>query len=191
MEEVPNLKTRDASDSHSGSAPVPTERDPPAAHPNGDDHDPPSLPRSHSGHQPHQEAAESASASSPSSTTTAAAAAPSSPPRAKPPLTFADLPVELREMVWHAALPASRVFNALVYASAGLKMQLLGRAALRMPLAHACAESRRVVRRTGYVLTFRDEDRPDDPGVWFHPRRDVIERTIWGPGDFWGLKMPD
>ncbi|KAI0154739.1 hypothetical protein GGR52DRAFT_588250 [Hypoxylon sp. FL1284] len=38
------------------------------------------------------------------------------------------------------ALPGSRVFNALV-----------------------------AVRRAGYVLAFRDEDEPDDPGVWFHP----------------------
>ncbi|KAI5867094.1 hypothetical protein GGS23DRAFT_603211 [Durotheca rogersii] len=110
----------------------------------------------------------------------------------RPRVTFADLPAELRDMIWEAALPEEpRVFNALVYASAGLRMQLLERGALRLPLAHVCAESRRAVRRAGYVLAFRDEDRPADPGVWFHPRRDLIERTIWGPGDFWGLKMPD
>ncbi|KAI1390109.1 uncharacterized protein F4822DRAFT_224589 [Hypoxylon trugodes] len=106
----------------------------------------------------------------------------------KPPQTsFTDLPTELREMIWHYALPDPRVFNALVYASAGLKMQLLERESLKMPLAHACFESRQVVKKAGYILAFRDEDEPDDPGVWFHPRRDVIERTLWGPGDFWGL----
>ncbi|KAI4860346.1 hypothetical protein F4820DRAFT_461790 [Hypoxylon rubiginosum] len=103
-------------------------------------------------------------------------------------VTFADLPPEVREMIWRYALPGSRVFNALVYASAGLRMQLLERASLRLPLAHVCFESREAVRRAGYRLAFRDEDEPGDPGVWFHPRRDVIERTIWGPGDFWGLR---
>ncbi|KAI1213835.1 uncharacterized protein F4807DRAFT_456383 [Annulohypoxylon truncatum] len=102
--------------------------------------------------------------------------------------TFSDLPAELREMIWEYALPDSRVFNALVYASAGLKMQLLERSSLRMPIAHVCFESRQVVLKAGYRLAFRDEDEPDDPGVFFHPHRDVIERTLWGPGDFWGLK---
>ncbi|KAI0175720.1 hypothetical protein GGR52DRAFT_570710 [Hypoxylon sp. FL1284] len=106
----------------------------------------------------------------------------------RPPITFADLPAEIREMIWAHALPGSRVFNALVYASVGLNMQLLERGKLRMPLAYVCFESRQAVRRAGYVLAFRDEDEPDDPGVWFHPRKDVIERTIWGPGDFWGLR---
>ncbi|KAI1779432.1 hypothetical protein F4818DRAFT_140620 [Hypoxylon cercidicola] len=119
--------------------------------------------------------------------------APGAAPRAdaggsRQPVTFADLPPEIREMIWHHALPGSRVFNALVYASVGLKMQLLERESLRLPLAHVCFESREAVRRAGYVLAFRDEDEPDDPGVWFHPRKDVIERTIWGPGDFWGLR---
>ncbi|KAI1376307.1 hypothetical protein F4677DRAFT_88315 [Hypoxylon crocopeplum] len=108
--------------------------------------------------------------------------------RKKPTVTFADLPPELREIIWEYALPGPRIFNALVYASAGLKMQLLERSGLRMPLAHVCFESRQVVRKAGYVLAFRDEDNPDDPGVYFHPRRDVIERTLWGPGDHWGLK---
>ncbi|KAI2470063.1 hypothetical protein F4781DRAFT_199044 [Annulohypoxylon bovei var. microspora] len=102
--------------------------------------------------------------------------------------TFADIPPELREMIWEYALPDSRVFNALVYASAGLKMQLLERSGLRIPIAHVCYESRQVVLKAGYRLAFRDEDEPDDPGVFFHPRKDVIERTLWGPGDFWGLK---
>ncbi|KAI2618396.1 hypothetical protein GGR54DRAFT_153275 [Hypoxylon sp. NC1633] len=101
----------------------------------------------------------------------------------KPPTTFADLPPEVREMVWQHALPEPRVFNVLVYASAGLKMQLLERDGLRLPLAHVCFESRQFVRKAGYVLAFRDEDSADDPGVWFHPRRDVIERTLWGPAD--------
>jgi predicted GNAT superfamily acetyltransferase len=99
-----------------------------------------------------------------------------------------DLPLELREMIWRAALPEARTFNALVYASASLKMQILERAPLKMLLTQVCFESRRVVKESGYVLAFRDEDRQDDPGLWFNPRKDVIERTIWGPGDFWGLK---
>ncbi|KAI1447777.1 hypothetical protein F5Y02DRAFT_415775 [Annulohypoxylon stygium] len=103
-------------------------------------------------------------------------------------ITFSDLPAEIRVMIWEYALPDSRVFNALVYASAGLKMQLLERSSLRMPIAHVCFESRQVVLKAGYRLAFRDEDEPDDPGVFFHPRKDVIERTLWGPGDFWGLK---
>ncbi|KAI8958152.1 hypothetical protein F5Y11DRAFT_51794 [Daldinia sp. FL1419] len=106
-----------------------------------------------------------------------------------PAKTFADLPAELREIIWEYALPETRVFSTLVYASKGLKMQLLGRSHLRMPLAHVCFESRQLVQKAGYVLAFRDEDEPDDPGVWFHPHRDVIERTIWGPrDDFWGWK---
>ncbi|KAI0891781.1 hypothetical protein F4806DRAFT_500767 [Annulohypoxylon nitens] len=99
-------------------------------------------------------------------------------------ITFSDLPAEIREMIWEYALPDLRVFNALVYASAGLKMQLLERSSLRMPIAHVCFESRQVVLKAGYRLAFRDEDEPDDPGVFFHPRKDVIERTLWGPGDF-------
>ncbi|KAI1095023.1 hypothetical protein F5B19DRAFT_396227 [Rostrohypoxylon terebratum] len=102
-------------------------------------------------------------------------------------ITFSDLPAEIREMIWEYALPDSRVFNALVYASAGLKMQLLERSSLRMPIAHVCFESRHVVLKAGYRLAFRDEDEPDDPGVFFHPRKDIIERTLWGPGDFWGF----
>ncbi|KAI1170820.1 hypothetical protein F4777DRAFT_91107 [Nemania sp. FL0916] len=97
---------------------------------------------------------------------------------------FGALPFEIREMIWKSALPQPREFNALVWASAGLKMQLLNRSELKMPLAWACFEARRIVREAGYVLAFRDEDEPDDPGVWFHPRRDRIERTIWGPGDW-------
>ncbi|KAI0516861.1 hypothetical protein F5B22DRAFT_606801 [Xylaria bambusicola] len=99
-------------------------------------------------------------------------------------LTFSDLPLEIREIIWRFALPDSRVFNTLVWVSAGLKMQLLNRSELKMPLAHACFEARRVVRESGYVLAFRDEDEAGDTGVWFHPRRDRIERTIWGPGDW-------
>jgi hypothetical protein len=101
-----------------------------------------------------------------------------------PRLTFADLPLEIREMIWASALPETRVLKALVWVSAGLKMQLLNRSELKMPLAHVCFEARRVVKDSGYVMAFRDEDEPDDPGVWFHPRKDRIERTIWGPGDW-------
>ncbi|OTB14416.1 hypothetical protein K445DRAFT_319237 [Daldinia sp. EC12] len=106
--------------------------------------------------------------------------------RRQPAKTFADLPAELRAIIWEHALPETRIFNALVYASPGLQMQLLERSHLRMPLAHVCFESRQLVKKAGYVLAFRDEGEPDDPGVWFNPRRDVIERTIWGPCDFWG-----
>lgn len=98
------------------------------------------------------------------------------------------LPVEIREMVWRLALPGPRTFHALVYASVDLKMQILNRPELGLPLAHACFESRRVVREAGYVLAFRNDENRDDPGLWFHLRRDVIERTIWGPGDFWDGK---
>lgn len=99
-------------------------------------------------------------------------------------LFFANLPLEIREIIWKFALPEPRVFNVLVWVSAGLKMQLLNRSELKMPLASVCYEARRIVKETGYVLAFRDEDEPSDPGIWFHPRRDRIERTIWGPGDW-------
>ncbi|KAI8954035.1 hypothetical protein F4801DRAFT_70647 [Xylaria longipes] len=99
-------------------------------------------------------------------------------------LTFVDLPLEIREIIWRFALPEPRVLNVLVWVSAGLKMQLLNRSDLKMTLAHVCFEARRIVKESGYVLAFRDEDEPNDPGVWFHPRIDRIERTIWGPGDW-------
>ncbi|KAI1341456.1 hypothetical protein F5Y15DRAFT_357009 [Xylariaceae sp. FL0016] len=99
-------------------------------------------------------------------------------------LTFADLPFELRDLIWRLALPGPRVFHCLVWASSQLKMQLLERAPLKMPLAHVCFESRRVIREAGYVLAFGEEDEPDDPGVWFNPSWDIIDRTLWGPGDF-------
>ncbi|KAI1739691.1 hypothetical protein F4680DRAFT_421197 [Xylaria scruposa] len=99
-------------------------------------------------------------------------------------LTFVDLPLEIREIIWRFALPEPRVLNVLVWVSAGLKMQLLNRSDLKMTLAHVCFEARRIVKESGYVLAFRDEDEPKDPGVWFHPRKDRIERTIWGPGDW-------
>ncbi|KAI1754241.1 hypothetical protein F4782DRAFT_493711 [Xylaria castorea] len=99
-------------------------------------------------------------------------------------LTFVDLPLEIREIIWRFALPEPRVLNVLVWVSAGLKMQLLNRSDLKMTLAHVCFEARRIVKESGYILAFRDEDEPNDPGVWFHPRKDRIERTIWGPGDW-------
>ncbi|KAI0444959.1 hypothetical protein F4803DRAFT_209355 [Xylaria telfairii] len=99
-------------------------------------------------------------------------------------VTFVDLPLEIREIIWRFALPEPRDFNVLVWVSAGLKMQLLNRSDLKMTLAHVCFEARRIVKESGYILAFRDEDEPNDPGVWFHPRRDRIERTIWGPGDW-------
>ncbi|KAK7756779.1 hypothetical protein SLS62_001222 [Diatrype stigma] len=99
-------------------------------------------------------------------------------------ISFGDLPPELRAMIWRCALPGPRVLDALTYVSAaGLETQVLGRDQLRMPIAHVCFESRRVVQEAGYVLAFPDADQPDDPGVWFHPQKDVVERTIWAPGD--------
>ncbi len=86
-------------------------------------------------------------------------------------------------MIWRHALPGPRIFDTLTYVSAGLESQLLERGHLKMPLAHVCPESRQLVKKAGYVLAFRDENHPDDPGVWFHPGKDVIERTIWAPGD--------
>ncbi|KAI0411499.1 hypothetical protein F5X98DRAFT_357099 [Xylaria grammica] len=109
---------------------------------------------------------------------------PAPPATAHLALTFVALPLEIREIIWRFALPEPRVFNTLVWVSAGLKMQLLNRSELKMPLAHVCFEARRIVKESGYLLAFRDEDEPEDPGVWFHPRRDRIERTIWGPGDW-------
>ncbi|KAI0117025.1 hypothetical protein F4814DRAFT_414901 [Daldinia grandis] len=107
----------------------------------------------------------------------------------RPAKTFADLPVELREMIWAYALPEARVFSALVYASKReRRMRLIERNHLHMPLAHVCFESRQLVKKAGYELRFRDEDEPDDPGVWFHPRRDVVEQMIWSPCEFWGWK---
>lgn len=96
---------------------------------------------------------------------------------------FSDLPPELREMIWRHALPGPRTFEVLVYISAaGLKRQLLCREHLQMPLAHVCFESRQIVKDAGYVLSFQDESTPDT-GVWYHPQNDVLEPTIWGPGD--------
>ncbi|KAI1117981.1 hypothetical protein F5Y14DRAFT_292339 [Nemania sp. NC0429] len=103
---------------------------------------------------------------------------------ASPPFRFSELPLEIREMIWTFALPESRVFSVLVWSSVTLNMQLLNRYQMRMPLASVCFESRRVVKEAGYVLAFRDEDEVGDTGVWFHPRRDTIDRTIWGPGDW-------
>ncbi|KAI1852239.1 hypothetical protein JX265_006288 [Neoarthrinium moseri] len=101
---------------------------------------------------------------------------------------FADLPQEIRDMIWRKALPEPRTINVLVYAFPGLKLAPLDRGTLRLTLAGVCFESRRVVRESGYVLAFRDEDDPNDPGVWFNPRRDTLERTLWGPGENWGLR---
>ncbi|KAI1498750.1 hypothetical protein F5X99DRAFT_392543 [Biscogniauxia marginata] len=103
-------------------------------------------------------------------------------------LTFADLPLEIREMIWTFALPEPRVFSALVFASVNSKMEVLNREILKMPLAHVCFESRRIVKEAGYILAFKDEDRPDNPGVWYHPHKDRTERTMWGPGDLWGFR---
>ncbi|KAI0125842.1 hypothetical protein BJ170DRAFT_450601 [Xylariales sp. AK1849] len=103
-------------------------------------------------------------------------------------LQFKDLPPELREMIWRYALPEPRTINVLVYAFPGLKLAPLDRGTLKLVLSQVCFESRRVVKESGYVLAFRDEERPDDPGIWFNPRRDLLERTLWGPGENWGLR---
>lgn len=98
--------------------------------------------------------------------------------------SFADLPPELRAMIWRYALPGPREFEALTYVSGSdLGTQLLSRAHLQLPLAHVCFEARRAVRDAGYILAFGDPNEPDDPGVWFHPQKDKVERTIWAPGD--------
>ncbi|KAI0103197.1 hypothetical protein GGR51DRAFT_524988 [Nemania sp. FL0031] len=97
---------------------------------------------------------------------------------------FTTLPLEIREIIWKFALPPPRVFNVLVWVSAGLKMQVLNRSELKVSLASTCFEARRIVKEAGYRLAFRDEDQVDDPGIWFHPQKDKIERTIWGPGDW-------
>ncbi|KAF7519960.1 hypothetical protein G7054_g12915 [Neopestalotiopsis clavispora] len=103
---------------------------------------------------------------------------------------FNDLPAELRIAIWKEALPAPRQLTVLVYAFPGFKLAPLNRAETARPpaLPQTCQEARRVFRESGYVLAFRDEDNAADPGVWFHPGRDVLERTLWGPGENWGLK---
>jgi hypothetical protein len=101
---------------------------------------------------------------------------------------FSELPLELREAIWRHALPEPRIIDVLVYAFPGLKLAPLNRGELMLALAQVCYESRRVVRECGYVLAFRDEDDPMDSGVWFNPKRDILERTLWGPGENWGLR---
>lgn len=96
---------------------------------------------------------------------------------------FMDLPLELREAIWRYALPGPREINVLVYAFPGLKLAPLNRHELTLALTQVCYEARRVVRESGYILAFRDEEDPKDPGVWFNPKRDNLERTMWGPGD--------
>ncbi|ETS87416.1 hypothetical protein PFICI_01244 [Pestalotiopsis fici W106-1] len=102
---------------------------------------------------------------------------------------FSDLPAELRIAIWRFALPAPRNIIVLVYAFPGLKLAPLNRTAVGVPaLPQTSSEARRVFRESGYVLAFRDEDNSADPGVWFHPGRDTLERTLWGPGENWGLR---
>ncbi|KAI0890666.1 uncharacterized protein GGS22DRAFT_16707 [Annulohypoxylon maeteangense] len=101
--------------------------------------------------------------------------------------TFSDLPAELREMIWKYALPDSRVFNVLINTSACLKMDLVERGSLRIPIAHVCFESRQVVLKAGYILAFGDKYEPDDPGVFFRPGKDTINRKLGDrKEDFWG-----
>ena len=92
---------------------------------------------------------------------------------------FTSLPPEVRIQIWRHALPAPRSFNVLIWNRKGLHMRLLSREGLDMPLAHACYESRQVVQDEGYSLAFADVDREGDTGVWYHPGRDILERTIW------------
>lgn len=108
------------------------------------------------------------------------------PQPAKRGVQFMDLPLEIREMIWRHALPEPRTVTVLVYAFPGSKLAPLERDTLRMALPRVCFESRRVVQEAGYVLAFRDDADPDDRGIWFHPRKDVLERTLWGPGEDWG-----
>lgn len=100
---------------------------------------------------------------------------------------FMDLPLELREAIWRHALPESRVINVLVYAFPGFKLAPLNRGDLKLALPQVCYESRRVFKESGYILAFRDDDDPHDVGIWFNHKKDVLERTIWGPGEVWGL----
>ncbi|KAI0481788.1 hypothetical protein F4859DRAFT_435600 [Xylaria cf. heliscus] len=99
-------------------------------------------------------------------------------------LTFVDLPLEIREMIWKFALPGPRILKAVVWVSAGLEIQLVNRSDLKMPLAHVCSESRRIVINAGYILSFRDKDWPTDTGVWIHRQKDPIEKTIRGHGEW-------
>lgn len=122
------------------------------------------------------------SSSLPSSSSSSSASTSSAP---EPTFPLMDLPPELREMVWRAALPGPRTVVVLVYAFPGLKLAPLDAGALALPLARACAEARAAVRAAGYVLAFRDDDDPRDPGVWFNPDVDVLERTLWGRGEDW------
>ncbi|KAK6196881.1 hypothetical protein LQW54_011084 [Pestalotiopsis sp. IQ-011] len=115
-------------------------------------------------------------------------ASPDPPPTPSFP-RFPDLPPELRIAIWQLALPAPRTIVVLVYAFPGFKLAPLNRKDLEAPaLARTCGEARRVLRESGYGLAFRDEDDPRDAGVWFNPSRDTLERTLWGPGENWGLR---
>ena len=62
-------------------------------------------------------------------------------------------------------------------------MRLLSRENLSLPLAYVCYESRKAVKAAGYSLAFEDESREGDVGVWYHPGKDTLDRTIWAPGD--------
>ncbi|KAM0814632.1 hypothetical protein AB5N19_00422 [Seiridium cardinale] len=99
---------------------------------------------------------------------------------------FMDLPLELREAIWRQALPEPRVVSVLVYAYPGLKLAPLDRGYLKLVLSQVCYESRRIVKECGYILAFKDDDDPSDTGLWFNPKRDILDRTLWGPGESWG-----
>ncbi|KAI5922627.1 hypothetical protein F4810DRAFT_673450 [Camillea tinctor] len=105
-------------------------------------------------------------------------------------LNFANLPFELREKIWIFALPDARIFNVLYYGTTVMKRTPSNRHELKMPLTHVCFESRRVVKEAGCILAFENKHQSADPGVWFHPQRDTIDRPIWGLGDGeqWGFK---
>jgi hypothetical protein len=91
---------------------------------------------------------------------------------------FMALPPELRRMIWRLALPRQRRFTALHLRQQDLVLER--GSVTRMPLAHACFESRAAVVEAGYRLGCQRKDRPGDTGVWVHLKRDgiyVIEQT--------------
>ncbi|KAI3337210.1 hypothetical protein HD806DRAFT_31061 [Xylariaceae sp. AK1471] len=92
---------------------------------------------------------------------------------------FTRLPLELRDMIWKFALPqAGRSLMILKdYCDRRKRYHrgfLRNRERFKMPLAHVCAESRRVVQEAGYRL-YRPQGMPEEfcpgVGVWFCEKR--------------------
>lgn len=96
---------------------------------------------------------------------------------------FTKLPAELRQMIWEFSLPDPRILHVLVYRSKQQKMELLHRRSLKVPIAGVCSESREVVERAGYKLHFGVEKNHEDPGVWYNPKKDSLEWTMWHRGE--------